>query len=229
NFVLYDVVTAGYLDVLGQPLLRGRDIAEADDESAEPVAVINKTMADRLWPNQDPIGRRVRPEFARTEVPWAVDAPARWLTVVGVAADVKTVRLDERPRPVLYVAHRQFPFPFMYLAVRTTVPPAALAPAIEHEIAAIDRDQPVSNVRPMDESSALSVPRFHVALLGAFAAVALLLSVVGVYGVMSYLVRQRTQEIGIRMALGASARQVVGGMMRDVARFGLIGAIAGVG
>src|SRR5262249_47562831 len=127
NFVLYSVVTPGYLGVLGQPLLQGRDISAADDESAAGVAVINQTMAGRLWPKQNAIGRRLRPDFTRTDVPWAVDASPQWLTVVGVAADIKQFRLDEPPRPVLYVAHRQFPFPFMYLTVRSVVPPETMA------------------------------------------------------------------------------------------------------
>jgi ABC-type antimicrobial peptide transport system permease subunit len=157
-----------------------------------------------------------------------VDADARWLTIVGVADDIKEFRLDEQTRPMLYVTYRQFPTSFMYLTVRTATEPAALAGTVQRSIAAIDRDQPVYDIRTMDDAIAAAVPRFHVALLVVFAAVALLLSAIGVYGVMSYLVGQRTQEIGIRMALGASGRQVMVAMMREVAALGLLGIAAGL-
>ena len=228
NFAGYAVITPGYLRVLGQPLVRGREFGDADDEHAGGVAIVNETMAKRYWPNQDPIGRLVRPAFSRTDVPWAVDAQARWLTVVGVAADIKEFRLDEQTRPLMYVAHGQFPLPFQYWLVRTTVPPASIATAVQRRIAAIDRDQPIAAVRTMDEAIAQAVPRFNVALFGAFALIALLLSAVGVYGVMSFIVGQRTQEIGVRMALGATARRIMTATLGEVAALGLVGVGAGV-
>jgi len=214
-FVGYDVVSPGYMRLLGQRLLSGRDLEEFDAEEANGAAVINDTMARQLWPGEDPIGKRIRPAFARTDVPWAIDAPGRWLTVVGVAADIKEFRLNEQPRPLMYISYRQFPSSFMYALVRTDAPPETLSAAVQREIEALDPDEPVSNVRTMDEAIAQAVPRFNVSLLATFAAIAWLLSTIGVYGVTAYSVAQRTREIGIRMALGASASAMLAMVVRE--------------
>jgi len=227
-FIGYDVVTPGYLRVLGQRLLRGRDLEEADREDTPGAAVVNDAMARQLWPGEEAIGKRVRPHFARTDVPWAVDMPGRCLTVVGVASDIKEFRLNEQSRPLMYVSYRQFPSSFMYLIVRTDAAPEALASAVQHEIAAIDPNQPVSNVRTMDEAIAQAAPRFNVSLLALFAAIAWLLSTIGVYGVTSYAVTQRTREIGIRIALGASARRTVSMVIGETVATGTIAVVGGV-
>ena len=227
-FVGYDVVTPGYLRVIGQPLLRGRDLAESDTEEAPGAIVVNASMARQYWPDQDPIGKRLLPGFARTDVPWAVDAPPRWLTVVGVAADIKEFRLDEQARPLMYVSHRQFASSFMYIVVRTDGRPDAVSQSIQRELAAIDPDQPVSNVRTMEQAIAEAAPRFDVTMLGLFAAVGALLATVGVYGVTSHAVGRRTREIGIRMALGASSTDVVAMVIRETLRVGAIGVALGL-
>jgi putative ABC transport system permease protein len=228
SFVGYDIVTPGYLHVLGQSLIKGRDLAALDGPESAGVAVVNETMARQLWPNVDPVGKRLRPGFSRTDVPWAVDAAPQWLTVIGVASDIKEFRLNEAPRPVMYLSHRQFPSAFMYIMVRTSTAPAALAPSIQREINAVDPDQPISNVRTMEQAVSDAVPRFSVELLGLFAGVALLLSTIGVYGVTSHAVSQRTREIGIRMAIGASGAEMLAMVIKERVVDGLIGVTLGI-
>jgi predicted permease len=224
----YDVVTPGYLQLLGQPLRRGRDLALGDGPESIGVAVVNEAMARQFWPHEDPVGKRIRPGFSRTDVPWAIDASTRWLTVVGVAADIKEFRLNEQPRPLMYISHRQFPSSFMYVMVRTAIAPEMLATSIQREISAVDPDQPVSNVRTMGQAIGEAVPRFDVGLLGLFAAIALLLSAIGVYGVTSYGVSRRTSEIGIRMALGASRGDILLMIVREALVVGVISVALGV-
>jgi predicted permease len=224
----YDVVTPGYLRVLEQPLKTGRDLLEQDGPDAPGVAVINETMANRFWPGQDPVGKRIRPAFSRTDVPWAMDAQARWLTIVGVAADIKEFRLNEQPRPVMYISCRQFPSSFMYLMIRTAAPPESLLALAQHEIRAVDPTQPISDLQAMDRAVANVVPRFDVELFALFALIALVLSSIGVYGVTSHAVTERTREIGIRMALGASRRDLVAMVLRETLIATLAGTVLGV-
>src|SRR6185295_13784485 len=199
-----------------------------DGPDSAGAVVINQAMARRLWPNEDPIGKRIRPAFSRTDVPWALDAAARSLTIVGVAADVKEFRLEEQPRPSMYVSYRQFPSSYMFLMVRTTIAPQSLAGAVHDAVRAVDPNLPVSNVRTMDDAIAAAVPRVNLQLLAAFAALAVLLSAVGVYGVTSFAVSQRTKEIGTRIALGASRPAVVGMVVRDVVAVSVAGVALGV-
>jgi putative ABC transport system permease protein len=176
---------------------------------------VNETFARRFWPNQNPVGKHV------TVGRWP--EPAQ---VVGVAADVRNKGLAQETQPQLYLAFPQLPWGNMNLLVRTSVAPLSVTSAVRAQIAALDRDQPVTSVQTADElmDSARAQPRFTMLLLAAFSATALVLSIVGIYGVLAYSVEQRRHELGIRMALGAER----GDILRLVVRQGLILAAMGV-
>jgi len=182
------------------------------------VAVIGKSLAERYWPGKDPIGKRLKVESGQ-------DNP--WMTVVGIVGDVRFKSLDSGPTLAVYHAHTQQTWRPMAFAVRTAGPPSQLISAIRREIAGLDREQPVYNMLPLETilGDSIAKPRFHALLILCFAGLALALAVVGAYGVMSYSVGQRTQEIGIRMALGAGAADVLGMILRQ----GLVIVLAGCG
>jgi len=224
----YRVVTPGFVRVLGQRLVQGRDFTEHDGPDSDGVAIVNESMARQFWPNQDVIGRRIRPGFRRSAVPWELDAEPRWLTIVGVVRDIRGYMSSERSQSQLYVSSRQFPSSYMSLIVRTETLPLALAPAIQDQIRRIDPNQPVSDVRTMEDAISASVPRFNTEMLALFALVAVFLSAVGVYGVTSYGVSARAQEIGVRMALGAHSSDVLQMILGEAIWLGTAGVGAGL-
>ncbi|HSV62391.1 MAG TPA: FtsX-like permease family protein, partial [Chthoniobacterales bacterium] len=182
----------------------------------------NETLARKFFPGQDPIGQQVI-------VTW--DAPVAD-EIIGVVGDIKETALEQEPNPAIYWPHPREPYPFMNFVIRSAMDPASLSAAATKEIHALDPDQPVSDIRLLDEIVARSIarPRFNTLLLAIFAGVALVLASVGIYGVMNYSATQRTQEIGIRMALGAKPgdilRLVVGHGMKLTAAGIMIGIIA---
>jgi putative ABC transport system permease protein len=217
------VVTAGYLTAMEIPLRKGRAILEHDSADSEKVALINQTMANQLWPNQDPIGRRIK--FPGTE-----QRPQPWRTIVGIVSDVAQYSLDQRPPMQIYLPHSQFPTSFNTIVVKSENDPGSVLATVRKEILGIDKDQAVYNVATLKQlhSDSLSLRRFFMVLLIIFAALTLSLAAVGIYGVMSYVVTQRTQEIGIRVALGARTADVMKLVVKGGLALALIGIAAGL-
>ncbi len=225
----YRAVSAGYFDTLGIPLRRGRGLSERDREGAPAVAVINESMARQYFANADPIGQR----FAIGTEP---DAESVFFEIVGVVGDVKQ-SFEAGAKAEYYLPYAQYPHPVlagMYrnvsLAVRSDGDPLSVVSGVRAALREIDPDQPLVKVRTMEQAIGDSVaqPRLRTVLLTIFAGVAVVLAVFGVYGVMAYTVLQRTQEIGVRMALGASQRDVVGMMLRQGAWLTSIGVSIGL-
>ena len=213
------VVTPGYLRALEIPLQKGRAITEQDTADAMKIALINQTMAQQLWPNQDPIGKRIK-------FPGSEKNPQPWRTIVGVVSDVSQYALDQKAPMQIYLPHEQFPTSFNTIVVKTANRPEELTAAVRGAILSVDGEQAVYNVATLQElqSNSILLRSFFMLLLITFASLALVLAAVGIYGVMSYAVTQRTQEIGIRMALGAGTNDV----LRLILRSGLMMAAAGI-
>ena len=217
------VAGSGYLATMGIPVLRGRDISDADREGSQRVVLVNEALAKALWPGQDAVGRRVIFEAG-------VSAP-----VVGVVADIHQDGLDRVPKPEFYISSLQAGFHSGALAIHTSVAPGSVINGVRQAVWSIDPEQPVIDVQTMDEilDKEVSQRRVQGTLLTTFAGLALLLAAVGLYGVLAYAVRERLPEFGVRMALGASPavllREVIGRGLRVTAAglaVGLIGAVA---
>jgi putative ABC transport system permease protein len=214
-FIDIEAVSPQWFDTMRAPLLAGRQFTAADNAQAPKVLIVNQTFAHRFWPGWNPVGKRV--------------VVGRWpepAEVVGVAADVKNRGLAQNAQAQVYIPFAQLPWGNMNLLVRTAMAPLSMAAAVRAQISAADPDQPVTDIQTADElmDTSLAQPRFTMLLLGSFAAAALVLAIIGVYGVLAYSVAQRRHELGIRVALGAERADI----LRLVVRQGLALAVGGI-
>lgn len=219
------IVRPGYFRTLGIPLLQGRDFDERDLLTGKPVVIINETLARKYFPDQNPLGRRINPSFAID------DRGIQMREIIGVVKDVQHASLSEPAGAECYASHLQVPAQTMTTVLRTAQDPRALMGIVRKEVAALDADLPVYNDKTLEDYLALSVaqPRFNTMLLTFFAGVALLLTAIGLYGVMSYTVSQHTREIGIRLALGAQKRDVLTFVVGQGMLLTLLGIGIGIG
>jgi len=209
-----------YFTAMAIPVIRGRGFNAGDTPASPPVVVINQTMARQMFPNDDPVGKRIR----------IGSATSAWSTIVGVIGDVHHSGLETAPAPEVYIWYVQNPPVNPFLVVRTAAPPASLVTAVRAQLQALDKDISAYDVRPMNQvrSESMAQRRFVLLLVAAFGALALVMAAVGVYGVMALIVSERTPEIGIRLALGARPAQVMRAIVTQGVTLAALGVVAGV-
>jgi predicted permease len=218
----FESVSPGYFHVMEIPLLRGRSFTEQDSPTGPPVTIISEAFARRYFPNQDPLGKRLRFGFLKDGVSNR--------EIIGVVGDVRGLALGKAPGPMMYVPYAQAPVWGAIVVVRTHLDTASVAAAIRHETHQIDKDLPVTNIESLPEALSASVApsRFRTLLIGLFGAIALVLAAVGIFGVISYSVSRRTHEIGIRMALGATPGSVLRLILAESGKLVLVGLSIGI-
>ncbi len=218
-FIDIEAISPQWFQTMRVPLRAGREFTDADNAQAPKVVIVNETCARQFWPNENPIGKRI--------------IVGRWpdpAEVVGESADIKNRGLDQDPQAQLYLSFPQLPWGDMNLLVRTAVMPRSVTSAVRAQIAAVDADQPIMNIQTVDDlmDASRSQPRFTMLLLAVFSATALILAVVGIYGVLAYSVAQRRQEFGIRLALGAERADIFSLVLRQGLTLAIAGIVAGL-
>jgi putative ABC transport system permease protein len=226
----YWVIGPDYFRTASIPLLEGRAFTEQDNDEAHGVVIVSATMARRFWPGQSALGKRLRPLIPDTGHYWLPKSQNRPLTVVGIAGDIKLDGIAQNAPPQMYLPYAQNPSSIFHLLVRTADNPERLSSAVRQAVMSMDKDQPVFDEKSLEDVLASSVARVSMVTRGLAitAVIALLLACVGIYGVTSYIVSQRSRETGIRMALGANPRRLVGLQVRRTMSVVLIGSAAGV-
>ena len=217
-----EIVSPGYFETVGMRIVRGRGFTEADQPDAPPAVVINETFARTGWPNQDPIGRRIRAGDDDSQAPWA--------TVVGVMRDAHRSDVTRTIRPEIYLSASQITPRTQTVLIRAAGDPIAIVPSVRRQLQTLDPQLPIFDVTTLEREVAetLNQPRFQAVLLGGFAAIALLLATIGIYGVTSHAVSQRTQEVGIRMAMGAARWDVLRMILLQHLRPAVVGLVVGI-
>jgi putative ABC transport system permease protein len=215
-FANLGAVSGDYFAAMGIPLVAGRTFADSDEADAPEVAIANAALARKYWPGEDAVGKQLR--FG--------DGPGPpWRTIVGVVGDVRQLGLGEAAPPILYIPYQQFPLPFTEIVIRSEAPTSAVVSLVQTRLREIDPELPTGEFFTLTDVLGRSVaePRFRAVLMSVFAALALVLSAVGVFGLVSYSVTQRTREVGIRMVLGANPYRVLLEMMREGIALTLVG------
>jgi putative ABC transport system permease protein len=220
----YRAITPEYLRTMSIPLLGGREFTRQDDRNAPPVVIINQSMARQFWPDEAPIGKRIR--FGEPDAPW--------YSIVGIVGDIKHMGLEAQEGSAFYQPYAQKHFNFLRwltLVMRTNAEPTSMIAAARSQVQAVDKDQPVYEIATLEQllSKSIAKPRFYTTLLGSFALLALILGAVGTYGVMSFSVNQRQHEIGIRLALGAGRGDIFKLVVARGLRLALAGVAIGLG